>query len=78
MKFLKNNLQSLIEAQNLSITDIAKELKVSRGSIYRVMNGGTPSAELLLKVSHFFNKDAREIFFVDNVLPVVQKATQTA
>ena len=52
---------------------MAKEIKVSRGSIYRVMNGGVPSAELMLKLSNYFKKDAREIFYVPNVLPVERK-----
>jgi putative transcriptional regulator len=70
---MKNNLQFLIESNGVNISHMAKELSVSRGSIYRVINGGVPSAVLLLKISNYFKKDAREIFFVPNVLRIVQK-----
>lgn len=67
---MKNNLQFLIDSNNINISNMAKELKVSRGSIYRVINGGVPSAELMLKLSYYFKKDARDIFYVPNVLSV--------
>lgn len=70
---MKNNLEFLISSNNINISLMAKEIKVSRGSIYRVMNGGVPSAELMLKLSNYFKKDAREIFYVPNVLPVERK-----
>lgn len=70
---MKNNLQFLIESNGINISHMAKDLNVSRGSIYRVLNGGVPSAELLLKISNYFKKDAREIFFVPSVLQIVQK-----
>jgi putative transcriptional regulator len=70
---MKNNLQFLIESNNINITHLSKELKVSRGSIYRVMNGGVPSAELLLKLSAYFKKDAREIFFIPSVRQIAQR-----
>jgi putative transcriptional regulator len=70
---MKNNLQFLIESNDINISHMAKELEVSRGSIYRVINGLVPSAELMLKLSHYFNKDARDIFFTPNVIRVKQK-----
>lgn len=70
---MKNNLQFLIESNGINISHMAKDLNVSRGSIYRLLNGGVPSAELLLKISNYFKKDAREIFFVPSVLQVVRK-----
>lgn len=70
---MKNNLQFLVESNNIIIVHMAKELKVSRGSIYRVINGGVPSAELMLKLSDYFKKDAREIFFIPNVRPIALK-----
>ncbi|MDF2653121.1 MAG: addiction module antidote protein [Paenibacillus sp.] len=76
---MKNNLEFLIESNGVVISHMAKELKVSRNSIYRIINGGVPSAELLLKISHYFKKDAREIFFTPNVLQVRQnKKNKTA
>jgi putative transcriptional regulator len=70
---VKNNLQFLIESNDINISHMARELEVSRGSIYRVINGGVPSAELMLKLSHYFNKDARDIFFAPNVIRIKQK-----
>jgi DNA-binding XRE family transcriptional regulator len=69
---MKNNLQFLVESNSINISHMAKELKVSRGSIYRVINGGVPSAELMLKLSAYFKKDAREIFFIPNVRHIAQ------
>ncbi|KRE33261.1 helix-turn-helix domain-containing protein [Paenibacillus sp. Soil724D2] len=69
---MKNNLQFLIESNKINITNMSKELRVSRGSIYRVMNGGVPSAELLLKISTYFKKDAREIFFIPDVRQIAR------
>lgn len=70
---MKNNLAFLIESNNVNISSMSKDLEVSRGSIYRVMNGGAPSAELMLKICAYFNKDARDIFFIPNVLQIKQK-----
>lgn len=69
---MKNNLQFLVESNNINISHMAKELEVSRGSIYRVINGGVPSAELMLKLSAYFKKDARDIFFIPSVRRVAQ------
>lgn len=68
-----NNLQFLIDSNNVNISHMAKELKASRGSIYRILNGGVPSAELMLKISAYFKKDATEIFFISNVRKVEQR-----
>lgn len=70
---MKNNLPFLVESNNVNVSSMAKELNVSRGSIYRVMNGGVPSAELMLKLCMYFNKDAKDIFFIPNVLQIKQK-----
>lgn len=70
---MKNNLEFLIEANDVNISLMAKELKVSRSSIYRVIHGGVPSAELMLKISNYFNKDSREIFFTPTVRQIAQK-----
>jgi transcriptional regulator with XRE-family HTH domain len=69
---LKNNLEFLIESKNINISHMAKELKVSRSTIYRVIHGGVPSAELMLKLSTYFKKDAREIFFTPKVRHIAQ------
>lgn len=68
-----NNLQFLIDSNQVNISKLAKELKVSRSSIYRVLEGGVPSAELMLKISNYFKKDPREIFFIHDVRHVERK-----
>lgn len=70
---MKNNLEFLIESNAVNVSHMAKELKVSRSTIYRVVNGGVPSAEFLLKLSKYFNKDARDIFFISDVRQVTRK-----
>ncbi|MGG1442130.1 helix-turn-helix domain-containing protein [Brevibacillus laterosporus] len=55
------------EEFNLSQGELANRVGVSRVRISQVENGGTPSAELMLKLSIFFNKDAREIFSLEKV-----------
>lgn len=70
---MKNNLEFLVESNSVSVSKMAKELKVSRSTIYRVINGGVPSAELVLKLSKYFNKDAREIFFIPDVRQIARK-----
>lgn len=75
---MKNNLQFLIESNDINITHMSKELDVSRGSIYRIINGGVPSAELMLKLSHYFNKDARDIFFAPSVIRVKHKKNKAS
>lgn len=69
---MKNNLQFLLEKNHVSITKIARELQVSRTSIYRLLDGKNPSAQLMLKIATYFNKDASDIFFNHEVQHVVR------
>ncbi|WP_437124759.1 helix-turn-helix transcriptional regulator [Brevibacillus laterosporus] len=57
LKYLRRS-----EGYDLSQEALAKELGVHRDTIANVEKGGNPSGELMLKISHYFNKDAREIF----------------
>lgn len=68
-----NNLQFLIDTNQTNISKMAKELMVSRSSIYRILEGGVPSAELMLKISNYFKKDPRDIFFIQDVRHVERK-----
>ncbi|WP_199614708.1 helix-turn-helix transcriptional regulator [Paenibacillus alkalitolerans] len=70
---IKNNLQFLIESNGLNVSQVAKDLKVSRSTIYRVLDGKPPSAELMLKLSDYFKKPVNDIFYATNVRHVVQK-----
>ncbi|AIG27469.1 helix-turn-helix transcriptional regulator [Brevibacillus laterosporus] len=64
---MKNKIRCLRKSEdfNISQEDLAKELGVHRDTITRVENGRNPSGELMLKISHYFNKDAREIFYCE-------------
>lgn len=70
---MKNNLDFLIESSGVNISTLSKDIKVSRSTIYRVLDGGTPSAALMLKLANYFNKDVSDIFFIRDVQQIVQK-----
>lgn len=69
---MENNLHLLIASKNIQITKLARDLNVSRNSIYRMLNGKPPSAELMLKVAKYFEKEVSEIFFTTGVQQIVQ------
>lgn len=46
---------------------LAKALGVSRTTINAIEKGQSTSGEMVIKISKFFNKDPREIFFEDDV-----------
>lgn len=70
---MKNNLDFLISSKGTNISRLAKDIKVSRSTIYRVLDGGTPSAALMLKLANYFGKDVSDIFFIHDVRQIVQK-----
>jgi len=51
-----------MKARRISVAALSKELGVSRGTIYRVLDGGTPSAKLMLKISSYFGKPVNDVF----------------
>lgn len=55
------------EGYDLTQEQLAVKLDVSRQTIVELEKGRPPSAELMLKVAVFFNKDPREIFFTSDV-----------
>lgn len=71
---LKNRVKYLRRSEGFDLTQeqLAIELGVSRQTIIELEKGRPPSAELLLKVASFFNKDPREIFFADGVVSNLQ------
>lgn len=71
---IKNKIKYLRRSEGFDLTQeqLAKELGVSRQTINELEKGRPPSAELLLKISTFFNKDPREIFFTDSVVSNLQ------
>lgn len=64
---MKNKVKYLRRSEGFDLTQeqLAIELGVSRQTIVELEKGRPPSAELMLKISTFFNKDPREIFFIN-------------
>jgi putative transcriptional regulator len=71
---LNNRVKFLRRSEGFDLTQeqLAKELNVTRQTIIELEKGRTPSSELLLKIATFFNKDPREIFFIDSVVSNLQ------
>lgn len=67
---MRNNVKYLRRSQEFDLTqdELASALNVSRDTIARLEAGREPSGKLLLRVSAFFGKDPREIFFIDDVV----------
>lgn len=59
---MKNNLEFLMTANKVSVSRLAKDLNVSRSTIYRIIEGGTPSARMMLKLSAYFKKPVDDVF----------------
>lgn len=59
---MNNNLEFLMRVNKVSVSQLARDLKVSRSTIYRVVEGGTPSASLMMKLSSYFNKPVNDLF----------------
>lgn len=73
---MQNKVKYLRRSEEFDITQeqLAKELGVSRHTIIELENGSrVPSGELMLKICNFFNRDAREIFFIGGVASNLQK-----
>lgn len=77
---MKNNVKYLRRSKEFDITqeELAKAIGVSRHTIMAIEKGGTPKAEVMLRISNFFNKDPREIFFTNDVVCILQKDQKTA
>ena len=67
---MKNNVKYLRRSKEFDISqeELAAALGVSRSTISHLERGGEISGSLLLKVSEFFGKDPREIFFTRDVV----------
>lgn len=62
----------LSEEFDLTQEELAIALGVSRHTIISIEKGGNTSAEMVIKLGHFFNKDPREIFFIPDVAHSLQ------
>lgn len=67
---MENNVKYLRRSREFDLTqdELAAALNVSRGTISRIEKGGEISGAVMLRVANFFGKDAREIFFENNVV----------
>lgn len=68
----------LSEEFDLTQEELATALGVSRHTIISIEKGGNTSAEMVIKLGHFFNKDPREIFFIQNVAQSLQSKKKQA
>ena len=60
---MKNLVENLRKESDLSQSDLAKILSVSRQTISSIENGRyNPSLELAFKIAEYFNKSIEEVF----------------
>lgn len=60
---MKNLVENLRKDSDLSQSDLAKILSVSRQTISSIENGRyNPSLELAFKIAEYFNKSIEEVF----------------
>lgn len=71
---MRNEIKHLRLSREFDLTqeELAKALGVSRHTIISIENGGNTTGKMVLKIAEFFNKDPREIFFIDDVVQSVQ------
>ena len=71
---IRNKIKFLRRSEEFDLTQqqLADAVGVSRQTINELEKGRPPSAELLLKISLFFNMDPRDIFFTESVVSNLQ------
>lgn len=74
---MKNKLPYLLLTHNLTKTQLANELGVSRVTISRICNSKSPSIELGIKIAKYFKMDVTDIFFEADVKQVAREDTNT-
>lgn len=69
VKFLRRS-----QAFDMTQEELSQKIGVSKATISAIENGANTSAEIMLKISNLFNRDPREIFFVDDVVSELTKS----
>lgn len=66
---MKNIVKYLRRSKEFDMTqqDLADKIGVSKVTISSIERGGNTSGEIMLKIAEIFNKDPRDIFFIDFV-----------
>lgn len=59
---MQNNLDFMMRSRNVSVSQLAKEINVSRNTIYRILNGKKPSAVVMIKLANYFNRPLGDLF----------------
>lgn len=72
---LENNIKFLRRSKEFDISqsELAEAVGVTRQRINEIEKGATPSALLMLKIAKFFNKDPREIWTANLVVSSIQQ-----
>jgi len=72
---MKNIVKYLRRSQEFDMTqdELAERVGVSRATISGIENGASTSIEIGIRIANVFNRDPREIFFVDDVAQSLQK-----
>ncbi|WP_209121560.1 helix-turn-helix transcriptional regulator [Alkalihalobacillus sp. BA299] len=76
---MENKIKYLRRSEEFDITqqELADALGVSRQTINAIEKGANTSAELMLKIANYFNKDPREIFFTPGGVSSLQNDKQS-
>jgi DNA-binding XRE family transcriptional regulator len=69
---MENNLSFLMTKHNIGPTELAEKVGVSRNTIQRILRKKNASAETMFKIAQYFGMEIGDIFFVKNVLQIVQ------
>lgn len=75
---MENNIKQLRTQKNLTQVELANILNVSRYTIIRIEGGGDTTDQMVMRISRYFDKDPRDIFFNQNGHEMRSKKQPTA